>query len=795
MERVIVIGGVAGGASAAARLRRLKEDYEIIMLDKGPYVSFANCGLPYYIGNIIKDRESLELVTPEMFLERFNIDVRVNNEVISIDKGKKEVKVRDLSKNEEYNLEYDSLILATGSKPTVPPFQGLDYVPHFTVWTIPDAVKIREYVENYKIKNAVVVGGGFIGLEMAENLAEKGVRVKIVEMLDQVMPPIDKEMAQFIHQELILNGVCLVLEDPVDSFGRTDDDKPFVKTKSGRIIETDLIILSIGIRPGSELAKNIGLEIGERGHIIVDKRMQTSDPNIYAVGDVIQVQHYQTQNPISMALAGPANKQGRIAADNIAGRNSEYKGVLGASVVKVFDVTVAMVGLTEKQLKNLDIKYEKIYIHPNNHAGYYPGAVPMAFKLIFEIPSGKVLGAQIVGGPGSDKRVDVLSTIIKMGGNVFDLEELELTYAPPYGSAKDPVNMAGFVAANYLRKDMSIWHWHDFGNITNNGGLLLDVRTKEEFAARTIKGSVNIPIEELRSRLDEIPLDKPIYVYCEVGYRSYLALRILLQSGFKEVYELTGGFKIYEMASATTDEIMAACGGSENVIEEFVHEKATESEDYVEVDASGLSCPGPLNVLIKSLETLPENKKLKIYATDPGFKSSVEAYSKLNEAVSLLHLGKEEGMLVATLEKEQPTLEVVTPIKKKTRRELRLPDAPALSDISADELFQRLDTEDEPPLLIDVRTPQEYNSVAGHIKKTKLIPLGELLNNPNVIKDYINEEIVAICHSGSRSMMAAQILAKAGFKDIRNLTGGMMLWHRKGFPVESKTKGMTETYY
>jgi len=795
MMRVVIVGGVAGGASAAARLRRLKEDFEIIMLDKGPYVSFANCGLPYYIGNIIKDRESLELVTPERFLERFNIDVRVNNEVISIDKAKKQIKVRDLKKNEEYNLDYDYLILATGSKPIVPPFLGLDYVPHFTVRTIPDAVKIREYVEKFHIKNAVIVGGGFIGLEMAENLAEKGVRVKIVEMLDQVMPPIDKEMAQFIHQELILNGVCLVLEDPVDSFGRTDDDKPFVKTKSGRIIETDLIILSIGIRPENILAKDAGLELTERGYVKVNNIMQTSDPNIYAVGDIVQVQHFQTKKPISLALAGPANKQGRVAADNIAGRNSEYKGVLGASVVKVFDLTVASVGLTEKQLKMLDFNYEKIYIHPNNHAGYYPGAIPITLKLIFEIPSGKILGAQAVGGPGTEKRIDVISTVIKFNGTVFDMEELELTYAPPYGSAKDPVNMAGFVAANYLKEDMPIWHWHDFTEITNNGGVLLDVRTKEEFAARTIDGSINIPIEEIRNRLDDIPNDKSIYVYCEVGYRSYLALRILLQSGYNEVYELTGGFKIFEMANATTEEIMAACGGSENVIEEFVHEKATESEDYIEVDACGLSCPGPLNVLIKSLDTLPENKKLKIYATDPGFKSSIEAYSRLNDAVRLLSLGKQQGKLVAILEKVQPTVEVIPPIKKKTRKELRLLDAPPVSDISVDELYERLDTEDEPPLLIDVRTPQEYNGSAGHIKNAKLIPLGELLSNTDVIKKYKNDEIVSICHSGSRSMMAAQILAKAGFKDIRNLTGGILQWHRKGYKLQLEEKRMTDTYY
>ncbi|MFX1365631.1 MAG: FAD-dependent oxidoreductase [Promethearchaeota archaeon] len=794
MKRVIIVGGVAGGASAAARLRRLREEFEIIMLDRGPYVSFANCGLPYYVGNIIKDRESLELVTPERFLERFNIDVRVNNEVLVIDRKKNQVKVKDLIKLNEYVLDYDYLILATGSKPIVPQFEGLNKVPYYTVWTIPDAIKIREYVDQYDIKNAVIVGGGFIGLEMAENLVEKGVKVKIVEMLDQVMPPIDKEIAQFIHQELILNGVCLVLEDPVDSFGRTDQNNSFVKTKSGRVIETDLVILSIGIRPESKLGKDAGLEITEKGYIIVNNKMQTSDSNIYAVGDIVQVKHLQTKQPISIALAGPANKQGRIAADNIAGRDSEYKGVLGASVVKIFDVTVASVGLTEKQLKNLNIDYNKIYIHPNNHAGYYPGAIPITLKLIFEVPNGKILGAQAVGGPGTEKRIDVISAVIQFNGTVFDLEELELTYAPPYGSAKDPVNMAGFVAANYLREDMPIWHWHDYSQISNNGSILLDVRTEEEFSARNIEGSINIQIEELRNRLDEISKDKPIYVYCEVGYRSYLALRILLQSGFKKVYELTGGFKIYEMANATTEEIMAACGGSENAIEEFVYQKSIESEDYIEIDASGLSCPGPLNALIKGLESLPENKKLKIFATDPGFKSSVEAYSKLNENIELLYLGKERGKLVATLKRVKP-LEVAPPAKKKTRKELRAPDAPPVSEISADELFERISTEDEPALMIDVRTPQEYHSPQGHIKNTKLIPLGKLMNNPEIIKEYQDEEIISICHSGSRSMMAAQILAKAGFKDIRNLTGGMIMWHRKGYPVELEEDRMTNTYY
>jgi rhodanese-related sulfurtransferase/TusA-related sulfurtransferase len=617
---------------------------------------------------------------------------------------------------------------------------------------------------------------------MAENLVEKGVKVKIVEMLDQVMPPIDKEMAHLIHQELILNGVCLVLEDPVESFSTTSSNIVIVKTKNGREIETDLVVLAVGIKPNSNLARDSGLELTPRGHIIVNEHMITSDPRIYAVGDVVQVQHYHTKEPISIALAGPANKQGRIAADNIAGREVKYKGILGTSVVKIFDVTAAVVGLTEKQLKNTSINYEKIYVHPNNHAGYYPGATPITLKLLFEIPSGKVLGAQAVGGLGSEKRIDVISTVIKFEGTVFDLEELELTYAPPYSSAKDPVNMAGFVASNYLRGDIEIKQWHDIEEFNQNGGILLDVRTKREHEARKIEGSVNIPIHELRPRLHELSKEKPIFVYCEVGYRSYISTRILLQNGFNEVYELTGGFKLFEAANAKTEEIVAACGSSESIIEEYIKQKSSEDKDFTVVDCSGLACPGPLNAMIASLENLAVNKKLKVYATDPGFKSSVEAYSELNEAVKLLHLGKEEGKLVATLEKIQPEIELIRPVKKKSRAELRGPNAPPISEISIEELYERLDTEDEPPLLVDVRTPQEY--YGGHIKNTRLLPLGELLNNTEMISEFKDKEIVAICHSGSRSMMAAQILARVGFKDIRNLNGGMMFWHRKGLPVK-----------
>ncbi|MHA1466511.1 MAG: FAD-dependent oxidoreductase [Promethearchaeota archaeon] len=784
MKRVIVIGGVAGGATAAARLRRLKEDCEIIVLERGGYVSFANCGLPYYVGNMIKERKKLELATPEEFLERYNIDVRIQHEAISIDRTNKKIIIKNLKNNEEYTLDYDYLVLSPGASPIIPPFKGLENVPAFKLRTIPDSVEIKSFVEINKINHATIIGGGFIGLEMAENLRERGIKIKIIEMLDQVMAPLDKEMAQFIHQELILNGVCLQLEDPVDSF-KVENNSYFVIPKSGNQIETDMIILSIGIKPESQLAKDAGLGIGPKGHIIVDNHMRTSDPNIYAVGDAVEIKNYITQQQTALALAGPANKQGRIAADNIAGRDSIFQGVLGASVVKIFDLTVATVGLTEKLLKNTDIKYEKIYIHPNNHAGYYPGAIPITMKLLFEVPSGKVLGTQAVGGPGTEKRIDVISTVIKFRGTVFDLEELELTYAPPYGSAKDPINMAGFVAANVLRGDHPIWHWEEIDQIKQNNSLILDVRTKEEFEVGTIEGAVNINDLELRDRLKEIPKDKEIYTFCQSGWRAYLSTRLLLQKGYK-VKNLSGGYKLLEIAQSTTEELAAACGPTEAILDEWIKQKKKESTEFIEIDACGLSCPGPLNAMIRGLETLPIDKNLKVYATDPGFKSSVEAYAKLNEAVELVYLGKQEGKLVVELKKGKLSVEEAeAPVKlaKKTRSEIRGPNAPPVSEMSAEELYERLVSENAPAILIDVRTPQEYNGLGSHIQDTKLIPLGDLMNNMEQLAEYKDNEIVSICHSGARSMMAARLLAQAGFKDIRNLTGGMMMWHRKGYPV------------
>ncbi|NHJ19911.1 MAG: pyridine nucleotide-disulfide oxidoreductase [Candidatus Lokiarchaeota archaeon] len=795
MEKVIIVGGVAGGASAAARLRRLREDLEITVLERGPFVSFANCGLPYYIGQVIKEERRLKLMTPKRFLNRFNINVKVDHEVRSIDETDKKVTVIDLKNGNTLVLDYDYLILSPGASPIIPPFPGINDVPFFTIRNIPDSNRIIQYIEDNEIKHATIVGGGFIGLEMAENLRYRGVKVKIVEMLDQVMAPLDREIAQFIHQELLLNGVCLQLEDPIESFKTDSEGNFYVVPRSGNRIKTDMVILAMGVKPENHLAKDAGLEIGPKGHIIVDEQMRTSDPSIFAVGDAIQIKNYVTKQPTGVPLAGPANKQGRIVADVIAGRKSKYKGVLGASVVKIFDITVSSVGLNEKELKQTDIKYEKIYVHPNNHAGYYPGAVPITLKLIFETPNGRILGAQAVGGSGTEKRIDVISTVMKFNGTVFDLEELELTYAPPYGSAKDPVNMAGFVASNVLRGDMPIWHWNELSKIKEDNSVILDVRTPGEYEIGSIDGAININDLELRNRLNEVPKDKNIYIYCEVGFRAYLATRFLNQMGYN-VKNLAGGYKLYKTAIATTEEIAAECGTSEEVIEEFIGKNRRVTEDYVEIDASGLACPGPLNALIKSLETLPENKQLKIYATDPGFKASVEAYAKLNETVKLLSLRKEEGKLVAMLEKGISTYEEIkAPVKpeKKTRKQLRVEGAPPLSDINATELYERIDSDDVPAIMIDVRTPQEYHGKTGHIKNSKLMPLGELMYNVDELEKYKDEEIVVICHSGSRSMMAAQILARAGFKDVRNLTGGMIMWHRKGYPVENG--GVKSTNY
>ena len=538
-KRILIVGGVAGGASAAARLRRLDETAEIIMFERGDYISFANCGLPYYIGGEIKDRDDLLLQTPESFKKRFNIEVRIRNEVTGIDSEKKQINVKNLSSGESYSESYDKLILSPGAEPVRPPIPGIDSDRIFTLRNVPDTDLINDYIDKHKPKRAVIVGAGYIGLEMAENLRRRGMLVAIVEMVDQVLPVIDKEMAGFIQPELQKHNVALWLNDAVANF-RPSNSRLEVGLKSGMELSCEIVILAIGVKPEVKLARQAKLEIGETGGIKVNRKLQTNDPDIYAIGDAIEVRNFALDNPTLIPLAGPANKQGRMVADNICGGNRHYNGTQGTSILKVFDLTVAMTGASEKALAKTNMEYEKLYIHPANHVGYYPGAKQMCIKLLFTKPEGKILGAQIVGSRGVDRRIDIFAVAIRAGLTVFDLQELELAYAPPYGSGKDAVNMAGFVASNILEGTMEVVHW----NQLDEADYILDVRSVGEFKRGNAPSSINIPIDELRNKLNELPKDTAINVYCAVGIRSYIACRILMQNGFI-ARNLSGGYITY----------------------------------------------------------------------------------------------------------------------------------------------------------------------------------------------------------------------------------------------------------
>jgi NADPH-dependent 2,4-dienoyl-CoA reductase/sulfur reductase-like enzyme/rhodanese-related sulfurtransferase len=544
--KVIIVGGVAGGASCAARLRRLDEMAEILMVERGPFVSYANCGLPYHVGGVIEQESSLLVFTAQMFRAMFAIDARANTEAISISPKKKTVELRNVTTGEVTTEKYDKLVLSPGAAPIRPPLPGIDLPGIFSVRTVPDARVIREWIERgssdlpeehtssgfrslEKPKRAVVVGGGYIGLEMAENLVHRGLEVTIVEMLDQVMAPLDQECARLLEHHLEKNGVRLALSDAVAGFKQTANGSLEVLTKSGKAHPADIVILAIGVRPETALAKAAGLEIGQRGGIRVDEHMRTSDPDIFAVGDAVEVKDFVTGEWSLIPLAGPANRQGRIAADVIAGRDSRYRGTQGTSVIGIFGGTVAATGANEKLLTQLGQKdFEKVYIFPNSHAGYYPGAKTIVLKVIFRKSDGRLLGAQALGLDGVEKRIDALAIAIQMGATVYDLEEAELCYAPPFGSAKDPVNFAGMVPANVLRGDMPLCHWNSV-----DGGILLDVRNPPELAVESVPGAVNIPLPELRARLSELPRDREINIICRSAGRAYFATRILLQNGFK----------------------------------------------------------------------------------------------------------------------------------------------------------------------------------------------------------------------------------------------------------------------
>jgi NADPH-dependent 2,4-dienoyl-CoA reductase/sulfur reductase-like enzyme/rhodanese-related sulfurtransferase len=542
--KLLIIGGVAGGATAAARARRLNERASITILERGEHISFANCGLPYYIGGVIKDRDNLLVTTPEDFQARYNVEVRINSEVLSIVTDKREVLIRDINSGRSYSESYDTIILAPGAEPVMPPIPGIDLEGVFHLRDIPDSDKIKSVLDLNKPTSAVVVGGGFIGLEMAENLVIRGVETTVLEMGNQVMAPLDTEMASIVHAHLKYRGVNLALEQRVKSI-ISKDGRLMVSTEQGKEFECDLVISAIGVTPENRLAKEAGLKLGPRGHIQVDATMRTSNPDIYAVGDAVEIKDFVTGFPTAVALAGPANKQGRVAADNAMGRRSIYKGALGTSIVKVFDLAIASTGSNEKTLVRQGIPFMVSYTHSGSHASYYPGSSPMAIKLIFSPSAGNILGAQIVGSDGVDKRIDVLATAIHAGMTVLDLEELELAYAPPFSSAKDPVNMAGFVASNILKGDMDVAHWHELATLIQSGAVLLDLRGEEEIrAAGAIPDSIHIPLDKLREELANLDINKEYIPYCAVGMRGYLAHRTLIQNGFKS-RNLSGGYRTF----------------------------------------------------------------------------------------------------------------------------------------------------------------------------------------------------------------------------------------------------------
>lgn len=645
--KYLIVGGVAGGASAAARLRRLDENAEIILFERGKYVSYANCGLPYYIGGTISERDKLFVQTKEGFEQRFNIDIRNEQEVIAIHPEEHTVEVRRVISGEVYTESYDKLVLSPGADPIRP---NLPYAhPHvLTLRTVPDTDAIKTLVDEGKVKHAVVIGGGFIGLEMAENLVDRGVEVHLVEATPQVMAPIDFSMAALVHKELADHGVQLHLNTMADielpEQGSTTPVQVLLKG-SGERLATDLVVFCVGVRPETQLAEAAGLKLGETRGIWVDEYLRTSDKDIYATGDAIEVTHAVTGRPARIPLAGPANKQGRIVANNIVlGDREKYEGTLGTSVAKVFGLTVAATGASAKLLEREGIPFLSSWTHGASHAGYYPDALNLSIKILFNPETGRLLGAQAVGYDGVDKRMEMLSGVLQRGGTVRDLAELEQAYAPPYSSAKDPVNMAGFVAENILTGKVRTKTWSEISTLGEEF-VRLDVRTPEEYACGTLPSFINIPVDELRNRLDEIPQNRPIIVTCAVGLRGYLASRILTQKGFTEVYNLSGGCRTWTTANGTPS---VACFTGSCAPED---EPATET---IQVDACGLMCPGPILQLKKHYEEMAVGETLQITATDSAFATDVEAWSQ-SVGAKLVSVNQASGKVTAVVQKETPT--------------------------------------------------------------------------------------------------------------------------------------------
>lgn len=637
MKKVLIVGGVAGGASTATRLRRLDENLEIIIFEKGEYVSFANCGLPYHIGEVIENRESLLVQTPESLKARFNLDVRVNSEVIEVNGEDKKVKVK--TKNgEEYEENFDFLVLSPGAKPLFPSIKGIESNKIFTLRNINDMDKIKAEIKNSNIKKVTVVGGGYVGVETAENLKHLGIDTTLIEAAPHILAPFDSEISNVLEFELVNNGLKLMTSEKVVEFLEAENEI-IIKLESGKTVTTDIVILSIGVSPDTKFLQNSGINLGEKGHILVNENLETNLKGVYALGDSILVKNYLTNQDVAIPLAGPANRQGRIVAENIVGRNEKYKGSLGTAIVKIFELTAASTGLNERTLKQLNIPYEKIYLHPNNHAAYYPGASPISIKALYNKENKQILGAQALGVSGVDKFIDVIATSIKFKATIDDLSELELAYAPPFLSAKSPANMLGFIGQNIEDALLEQVFMEDLKNYNEKENIILDVREELELIGGKFDNSINIPLSELRKRYNELPKDKEIWTYCAVGLRGYITSRFLSQKGYK-VKNLAGGIK-------SREKVILKAKEEENVNKEN-NSNIGKEEDYL--DLSGLSCPGPLVKIKEKIDKLQENEELKVKVSDPGFYNDIQAWSKVTKN-PLLSLDKKDGLTYATLQK------------------------------------------------------------------------------------------------------------------------------------------------
>ena len=743
--KVVIVGGVAGGASAAARIRRLDEHAQIIMIERSGYVSYANCGLPYYVGGVIKEQEELTLQTPESFWDRFRIDVRVRQEVTAINPIEKTVTVHALDSGKVYTETYDKLLLAPGAKPTVPALSGVSSERVFTLRTVEDTLRIRHFVEDQKPKSAVLAGGGFIGLEMAENLTEMGVSVTIVQRPNQLLAPLDADMASFVHAEMRRHGVTLRLGETVTGF-RQDGDSVLTLLEESEPLRSDMVLLAIGVTPDTHLAKEAGLELGIRGSIAVNERMETSVPDIYAVGDAVEVTHFVTGQKALISLAGPANKQGRIAADNICGGNSHFTGSQGSSVLKLFGLTAASTGINEKAAQAAGIAYDKVVLFPASHAAYYPGAQSMAMKVLYEKESLRLLGAQIVGGEGVDKRIDVLATAIRAKMKALELTELDLSYAPPYSSAKDPVNMAGFMIEDLESGKVQQFHWNDVEDLPCDGSAtLLDVRTEGEYRRGHLNGFRNIPLDDLREHLDELERDKPIYVNCQTGLRSYLACRLLTQYGFS-CSHLSGGYSFYQVVTQEQQTARAAGIAYDKVVlfpashaayypgaQSMVMKVLYEKESLRLLGAQIVGGDG-VDKRIDVLATAIRAKMTALELTELDL-SYAPPYSSAKDPVNMA------GFMIEDLE------------SGKARQ------------------FHWNDVEDLPcdgsATLLDVRTAWEYQR--GHLDGFRNIPLDDLREHLDELDR--GKPVYVNCQTGLRSYLACRLLTQYGFT-CSHLSGG-----------------------